>query len=60
MGRMGARARDARGQRQLLVELIAADLGQVVSLGVEEQAVDQGIGRLHRCLLYTSDAADEL
>ena len=41
-------ARDARGQRQLLVELIAADLGQVVSLGVEEQAVDQGIGRLHR------------
>ena len=37
-------ARDARGKRQLLVELIATDLGQIVSLGIEQQTADQGIG----------------
>ena len=34
-------------QAQLLVDLVAAHLGQVVALVVEVEAVDQGAGRVH-------------
>ena len=39
---------DTRGQRQLLIELIAAHMRQIVALGIEEQGVDQAGGGFHR------------
>ncbi len=42
---------------QLLVDLVAADLGQVVALGVEEQVLEQAAGRLHRRRLAGAELA---
>ncbi len=42
---------------QLLVDLVAADLGQVVALGVEEQVLQQAAGRLHRGRLTRAQLA---
>ena len=40
--------RGAHPQGQLLVELIAPHHAQIVAAGVEEQAVDEGLGGVHR------------
>ncbi len=37
---------DRQGQAQLLVRLVATDLGQVVALGVEEEVLQQRLGAL--------------
>lgn len=44
----GAKPRDAGGQRQLFVELIAPDAHQVVALRVEKQRTQQRTGGVHR------------
>ena len=44
----GHKADDAAGQRQLLVHLIAAEPGQIVTARVEEQHVDLAGSGLHR------------
>ncbi len=41
-------ARDARVEGELLVELVAADVGQLVAAAVIEEAVEQGLGGLDR------------
>ncbi len=42
---------------ELLGDLVAADLGQVVALGVAEQGLDEASGRLHRGRLTRSQLA---
>ncbi len=43
-GVASAKAGDAAWPGQLLVELVAADSGQVVAARIEEQVVDQALG----------------
>ena len=44
----GGLVEDAQRQRQLLVVFIAADMGQVIAFGVEEEGIDQVCGGFHR------------
>ena len=41
------KACDTREEGELLIELIAADVGDIVAAAVKEQAVEQGLGGLH-------------
>ena len=47
-------------EAQLLVDLVAADLGEVVALGVEEQALEQVAGGLDRGRLARAEALVQL
>ncbi len=47
-GRGQLKPGDAGAQRQLLIEFIAADVGNVVAAAVKEQAVQQRFGAFHR------------
>ena len=47
-GHCKLKADDAAAKRKLLVELVAADIGNVVTAAVEEQTVKQGFGAFHR------------
>ena len=53
-------AGDARVERELLVELVAADVGDVVTAVVEEQAVQQGLGGFHGGRIARTQAAVDL
>ena len=47
-GQSEHKARNAAAECKLLVELVAADIGNVVTAAVEEQTVKQGFGAFHR------------
>ncbi len=47
-GHCKLKADNAAAKRKLLIELIAADIGNVVAAAVEEQTVKQGLGAFHR------------
>ena len=44
----GAQAGDAAGQRQLVVHLVAAKAGQVITAGVKEQRIQMAAAAFHR------------
>ncbi len=54
------KARDAREKRELLIELIAADVGDIIATVIEEQAVEQRFGGLHRGRIARTQTAIDL
>ena len=53
-------AGDAAAQAELFVELIAADIGNIVAAAVVEQALKQGLGALHRRGIARTELAVDL
>ena len=52
-----------QGPKALVAELLSGEIGRALGLPVPEAVLvelDPAFGRLEICLLYTSDAADEL
>ena len=53
-------AGDAAAQAELFIELIAADIGNIVAAAVVEQALKQGLGALHRRGIARTELAVDL